>query len=145
VSGTLTCPVGSFPVGTGASTSSYINFVLIYSNFVGERDHRMGVTRPWPNRAAIEQDLLLARTVIAIYDDPLLAGELVFRGGTCFHQVHLPAPLRYCEDLDFVAGRTPASGRSSTIFEQRCGSRSGGARHLHLTASEDAAPVPSGG
>jgi len=31
-----------------------------------------------------------------------LAEELVFRGGTCLHQVHLPEPLRYSEDLDFV-------------------------------------------
>ena len=61
-----------------------------------------GVTRPWPNRAAIEQDLLLARTIVAIYDDPFLADELVFRGGTCLHQLHLPAPLRYSEHLDFV-------------------------------------------
>lgn len=67
-----------------------------------------GVIRPWPNRAAIEQDLLLARTIVAIYDDPLLAGELVFRGGTCLHQLHLPTPLRYSEDLDFV--RTTHSG-----------------------------------
>lgn len=61
-----------------------------------------GVHRPWPNRFAIEQDLLLARTIVAIYDHPLLAEELVFRGGTCLHQVHLPAPRRYSEDLDFV-------------------------------------------
>ena len=59
-------------------------------------------TRPWPNRAAIEQDLLLARTVAAIYEHPLLRDELVFRGGTCLHQVHLAAPRRYSEDLDFV-------------------------------------------
>jgi len=61
-----------------------------------------GTTRPWPNRAAIEQDLLLARTIIEIYRHPLLTDELVFRGGTCFHQLHLPVPLRYSEDLDFV-------------------------------------------
>jgi predicted nucleotidyltransferase component of viral defense system len=59
-------------------------------------------TRPWPTRAAVEQDLLLARTIVAIYNHPLLADELVFRGGTCLHQVVLPQPLRYSEDLDFV-------------------------------------------
>lgn len=61
-----------------------------------------GVHRPWPNRAAIEQDLLLARLIVAIYEHPFLREELVFRGGTCLHQVHLPQPLRYSEDLDFV-------------------------------------------
>lgn len=61
-----------------------------------------GVTRPWPNPQAIEQDLLLARTIVEIYNHPLLSDELVFRGGTCLHQVVLPTPLRYSEDLDFV-------------------------------------------
>ena len=61
-----------------------------------------GLTRPWPTRDQVEQDLLLARTIIAIYEHPLLKEELVFRGGTCLHQVHLSAPLRYSEDLDFV-------------------------------------------
>jgi predicted nucleotidyltransferase component of viral defense system len=60
------------------------------------------VNRPWPNRAAVEQDLILARLIVAIYSHPRLSEELVFRGGTCLHQVHLPAPLRYSEDLDFV-------------------------------------------
>lgn len=61
-----------------------------------------GVGRPWPSRAAVEQDLLLARLIVDIYNHPVLREELVFRGGTCLHQVHLPAPLRYSEDLDFV-------------------------------------------
>jgi predicted nucleotidyltransferase component of viral defense system len=61
-----------------------------------------GVDRPWPSRLAIEQDLLLARLIVAVYDHPRLREELVFRGGTCLLQVHLPAPLRYSEDLDFV-------------------------------------------
>jgi len=38
-----------------------------------------GNTRPWPTREQIEQDLLLARTIVEIYNHPLLAGELVFR------------------------------------------------------------------
>ena len=61
-----------------------------------------GLRRPWPTRAAIEQDLLLARTIIAIYQHPDLRDELAFRGGTCLHQVHLLEPRRYSEDLDFV-------------------------------------------
>jgi predicted nucleotidyltransferase component of viral defense system len=58
-----------------------------------------GVGRPWPTRPAIEQDLLLARLIVAIYDHPRLRNELVFRGGTCLHQVHLDTPRRYSEDL----------------------------------------------
>jgi predicted nucleotidyltransferase component of viral defense system len=71
-----------------------------------------GLQRPWPNRAAVEQDLLLARTIVAIYEHPLLAEELVFRGGTCLHQVHLLTPRRYSEDLDFVRRTHARIGRS---------------------------------
>ncbi len=61
-----------------------------------------GVTRPWPTRQQIEQDLLLARVIVEIYRHPYLAKELVFRGGTCLHQLRLSRPWRYSEDLDFV-------------------------------------------
>lgn len=61
-----------------------------------------GVNRPWPSDEAIEQDLLLARTIVEVYRHPLLREELVFRGGTCLHQIHLARPRRYSEDLDFV-------------------------------------------
>lgn len=59
-------------------------------------------SRSWPTPSAIEQDLLLARMIVEIYNHPTLASELVFRGGTCLHQVVLATPLRYSEDLDFV-------------------------------------------
>lgn len=61
-----------------------------------------GTSRPWPSSAAVEQDLLLARAIVEVYRHPLLREELVFRGGTCLHQIHLAQPRRYSEDLDFV-------------------------------------------
>ena len=63
---------------------------------------------PWPSPAQVEQDLLLSRVLIEIYQDDFLRDELVFRGGTCLHKLHLPTPRRYSEDLDFV--RTTSSG-----------------------------------
>lgn len=69
-----------------------------------------GVTRPWPNPEAVEQDLLLARAIVEIYRHPLLREELAFRGGTCLHQLHLARPLRYSEDLDFVRVTNSAIG-----------------------------------
>jgi hypothetical protein len=30
------------------------------------------------------------------------SAELAMRGGTCLHKLHLPTPLRYSEDLDYV-------------------------------------------
>lgn len=63
---------------------------------------------PWPSPAQVEQDLLLSRVLIEIYQDDFLRDELVFRGGTCLHKLHLPTPRRYSEDLDFV--RMTSSG-----------------------------------
>jgi len=61
-----------------------------------------GRGRPWPTRQQIEQDLLLARLIVEIFNHDYLGKELVFRGGTCLHQLRLPTPKRYSEDLDFV-------------------------------------------
>jgi predicted nucleotidyltransferase component of viral defense system len=57
---------------------------------------------PWPEDNQVEQDLILSRMMIEIADNELLGPELAFRGGTCLHKLHLPAPLRYSEDLDYV-------------------------------------------
>jgi predicted nucleotidyltransferase component of viral defense system len=57
---------------------------------------------PWPDRVQIEQDLLLSRLMIEIARDEVLGPELAMRGGTCLHKLHLPVPLRYSEDLDYV-------------------------------------------
>jgi predicted nucleotidyltransferase component of viral defense system len=57
---------------------------------------------PWPTEADIEQDLILSRLIVEIAKDDLLGGELVMRGGTCLHKLHLREPLRYSEDLDYV-------------------------------------------
>jgi len=54
---------------------------------------------PWPERRQVEQDLILSRLILEIAADALLGKELAFRGGTCLHKLHLPAALRYSEDL----------------------------------------------
>jgi hypothetical protein len=56
----------------------------------------------WPSLEQVEQDLVLARLIVEIANDPYLGEELVFRGGTCLHKFHLASALRYSEDLDYV-------------------------------------------
>ena len=63
---------------------------------------------PWPTSEEVEQDLLLSRAICAIANDDYLGSELVFRGGTALHKLHLERPYRYSEDLDYV--RASASG-----------------------------------
>jgi len=57
---------------------------------------------PWKDFAQIEQDLIISRTLIALYNDELLRDNLAFRGGTALYKLYLiPAP-RYSEDIDLV-------------------------------------------
>ncbi|HHL52696.1 MAG TPA: nucleotidyl transferase AbiEii/AbiGii toxin family protein [Flammeovirgaceae bacterium] len=57
---------------------------------------------PWRDYSQIEQDLLISRTLAAIYADDFLHQHLAFRGGTALYKLYLlPAP-RYSEDIDLV-------------------------------------------
>ncbi|MDO8506819.1 MAG: nucleotidyl transferase AbiEii/AbiGii toxin family protein [Candidatus Limnocylindria bacterium] len=60
-----------------------------------------GTHTPWPSQADIEQDLVMSRLIVDIANQEFLGREFVMRGGTCLHKLHLPAPLRYSEDLDY--------------------------------------------
>ncbi len=61
-----------------------------------------GNTVGWPTVDQVEQDLVLSRLIIEIANDAYLGNELMFRGGTCLHKLHLRPALRYSEDLDYV-------------------------------------------
>lgn len=74
-------------------------------------------TVTWPNPDQIEQDLLLARLIIEIANEPYLRNELVFRGGTCLHKLYLNPGLRYSEDLDYVRRSSAESENSSQHYE----------------------------
>src|SRR5437867_8101455 len=63
----------------------------------------------WPTHRQIEQDLLLCRSMAALFDDKFLHGQIAMRGGTLLHKVHLAPPARYSEDIDLVVvGTRPA-------------------------------------
>lgn len=57
---------------------------------------------PWQLDVQIEQDLILSRMLIEIYNDQYLSDNLLFRGGTALTKLYFRDPLRYSEDLDFV-------------------------------------------
>jgi len=65
--------------------------IIEWSNFV-----------PWQTNEQVEQDLVICRALVEIYNDEFLAGHLAFRGGTALHKLFLQPQLRYSEDLDFV-------------------------------------------
>lgn len=55
---------------------------------------------PWAEQRQIEQDLIISRAVIELFNDEFLGRELRFRGGTALNKLHFPYPLRYSEDID---------------------------------------------
>jgi predicted nucleotidyltransferase component of viral defense system len=57
---------------------------------------------PWASFRQVEQDLIISRAVIEIFNDDYLREELRFRGGTALNKLHFPQPLRYSEDIDLV-------------------------------------------
>ena len=57
---------------------------------------------PWNTNDQVEQDLIISRTLVALFSDDFLKENLAFRGGTALHKLYLnPAP-RYSEDIDLV-------------------------------------------
>jgi predicted nucleotidyltransferase component of viral defense system len=57
---------------------------------------------PWSTFAQVEQDLIISRTLVAIFSDPFLREHLAFRGGTALHKLFLSPAARYSEDIDLV-------------------------------------------
>jgi len=57
---------------------------------------------PWPSAAQVEQDLILSRALVEMFNRPELAEGFVFRGGTALHKLFVSPAGRYSEDIDLV-------------------------------------------
>lgn len=69
---------------------------------------------PWAEPRQVEQDLIISRALVEIFNHDFLAAGLRFRGGTALNKIIFPKPLRYSEDIDLV--RT-ASGPIGPILD----------------------------
>ena len=67
----------------------------------------------WQQLGMIEQDLIISRALICLYNHALLKNSLVFRGGTALNKLFIHPPARYSEDIDFVQIKSEPIG--STI------------------------------
>lgn len=56
----------------------------------------------WQTPAQVEQDLVISRALIDLYNNPHVQEALVFRGGTALNKLFLKPAARYSEDIDFV-------------------------------------------
>jgi len=67
----------------------------------------------WQNLVQVEQDLIISRTLVDLYNHPHIQNALVFRGGTALNKLFIKPGARYSEDIDFTQKRAEAIG--STI------------------------------
>lgn len=57
---------------------------------------------PWQENYQVEQDLIIHRSLIALFRDDFIRERLAFRGGTALHKLFLFPAARYSEDIDLV-------------------------------------------
>lgn len=57
---------------------------------------------PWVSDAQVEQDLIISRAIVAVFEHDGLANQLSFRGGTALHKLYCAPARRYSEDIDLV-------------------------------------------
>lgn len=67
---------------------------------------------PWQTLAMVEQDLVISRALISLYNHPKIQDSLIFRGGTALNKLFIAPPARYSEDIDFVQKRAEPIGET---------------------------------
>lgn len=57
---------------------------------------------PWADDTMVEQDLIISRILIGLFENVYLKEKLAFRGGTALNKLFLENASRYSEDIDLV-------------------------------------------
>jgi predicted nucleotidyltransferase component of viral defense system len=102
---------------------------------------------PWSNPAQVEQDLIICRALCDLFNAPVLAGKIAFRGGTAIHKLLFKQPLRYSEDIDLVQtqaepiGPTVDAIRDALAWLGKCNrEQAGHSMHLIFRFAPESAP-----
>jgi predicted nucleotidyltransferase component of viral defense system len=73
---------------------------------------------PWISDAQVEQDLIISRVLVSMFQDAFIAEQLAFRGGTALHKLYFSPARRYSEDIDLVQTMpVPIGGLLDTMQE----------------------------
>lgn len=64
----------------------------------------------WQTLEQVEQDLIISRALVALYNNPHMQDSLVFRGGTALNKLYIKPGARYSEDIDLVQKRAEPIG-----------------------------------
>lgn len=71
---------------------------MIPENFI----EQWRVNAPWQTLAMVEQDLIISRALVDLYNNPIIQNSLAFRGGTALNKLYIKPPARYSEDIDLI-------------------------------------------
>lgn len=72
----------------------------------------------WQTNEHIEQDLVICRALVEIFNHPVLKGMVAFRGGTALHKLYLHPQPRYSEDIDLVVTRSMPYGNLINVIRE---------------------------
>lgn len=75
---------------------------MIPQSFITQWSNRV----PWQANEQVEQDLVICRALVELFNEDFLAESLAFRGGTALHKLYLQPQPRYSEDIDLVQVRS---------------------------------------
>lgn len=71
---------------------------MIAMNFITDWKH----TAPWASDLQVEQDLIISRALVEMFQNDDIRKSLAFRGGTALYKLFITPPARYSEDIDLV-------------------------------------------
>jgi predicted nucleotidyltransferase component of viral defense system len=70
----------------------------------------------WAFDSQTEQDLIISRVIVEIFNNKLLSEKLAFRGGTALHKLYLKPQSRYSEDIDLVQTKSETISEIFNLF-----------------------------
>lgn len=120
---------------------------MIPSHFITKWSHYV----PWSYHSQVEQDLVLSRALVCLFQNPIIARFLAFRGGTALNKLYCGSVARYSEDIDLVQIIDEPIGEVMGAIRQsldpwlgkpkwKQGSRS--VKFIYRFNSEDPHPIP---
>lgn len=71
---------------------------------------------PWQTLAMIEQDMVISRALIELYNNAEINDALIFRGGTALNKLYINPPARYSEDIDLVQIKSEPIGKTINVI-----------------------------
>lgn len=106
---------------------------------------------PWSQGAWVEQDLIISRALVEMFQVDSLRARLAFRGGTALYKLHLDPPARYSEDIDLVQVNAEPIGDTLNEIRRvldpwlglpRWERKEGSVKLVYRFESEDSPPIP---